>query len=458
MSTSSPLATRPKAKVNSSAIRRAPSSNTSQPESPVHTNRPSSPAKFSTTPRIRDGALSPPASTVGVGTRAQAKPTVVRVKPSKSVSSATSSTSKPKSPSPEPRNRALTASSDTLRTQPDSRKHQGSVSAILHHAASYSTLQPPSPSSSPSPLIRTGPLRAAQSELGVPSSEMRNDENAGIAAPQPIKIRSKVTVIAKNINETSPFSDPPAPPMTPTTTNAASRPVTTRVRAGSVSSNVSFTNTTNNPTSPPPPIQSCLAYPITTATPAANPHRYATTRGSPAGGLRSSFSSSSPKYNPTPQEEFRPFAKTSIFPSSPSANANISTNGYSSAGIGVVGLGGPARVMVDPANIPLPPQSPPISSLSISSRSSVSASASRSSVSYVHEPGTSPDSSVSTNLNRKQRGDGSPQSLRNTLDSLVAYASARDDDISFEEGSSGMTADEDEERKVKAEAKSNRKV
>ncbi|KAF9454188.1 hypothetical protein P691DRAFT_754951 [Macrolepiota fuliginosa MF-IS2] len=432
VSTSSPLATRPKAKVNSSAIRRTPSANDTRPPSPV---------KFTTGSRIRDGALSPPASTVGVGLRTQAKSTVAaRAKPSKSISAATSSSSKPKSPSPELRNRSLTASADTLRTNPDSRKRQGSAAAVLHHTLSHSSLQAPSPSPPPT---RTGPLRVAQSELGVPS---RDNENVGISAPQPIKIRSKVTILAKNNNDAPPLPDFLAPS---TTLNApSSRPSTTRVRAGSVSSNVSSTNNTN--TTPLPSTQSSLAYPITTATPAANPHRYAM-RGSPASGLglRSSFSSSSsPKYTPAPQDEFRPFAKTSIFPSSPSSSAN----GYNG-----VGLGGVARVIIDPVNIPLPPQSPPISSLSISSRSSVSASASRSSVSYAHEPGSSPESpgSISLHLNQKRR-DESPQSLRTTLDTLVAYASARDDDISFEEGSPRV--EEDKERKVKAEAKSNRKI
>lgn len=120
---------------------------------------------------------------------------------------------------------------------------------------------------------------------------------------------------------------------------------------------------------------------------------------------------------------------------------------------------------IDPVNVPLPPHSPPISSLSVSTRSS--ASVSRSSVSYIHEPGTSPESYVSLNL---KRSSGSPQSLRNTLDTLVAYTSARDDDDDdggsdtdnddkeFGEGLNGRTVEEDKERKVKNEAKSNRKV
>ncbi|KXN88848.1 hypothetical protein AN958_06718, partial [Leucoagaricus sp. SymC.cos] len=188
-----------------------------------------------------------------------------------------------------------------------------------------------------------------------------------------------------------------------------------RIRAESISSNVSFTSSPGPPTSPPAQ-SSTQAYPITTAVPAANPHRYAPPRASPtahASGLRSSFSaSSSPKYN----DEFRPFAKTSIFPPSPSVGLSSSTSGSASS-----------NTIVDPASVPLPPQSPPISSLSVSSRSSVV--------------------------------DESPRSLRNPLDTLAAYASLREDDL-IVNGSvdGGSTMEEDEEKKVRAEAKSNRKI
>ncbi|KAJ3551414.1 hypothetical protein NP233_g13085 [Leucocoprinus birnbaumii] len=474
VSASSPLAsssttttptTRPKAKVNSSAIRRTPSSTTDTPA--TYSTRPSSPSKF--TPR-RDGALSPPSSTVGVGTRA--KP-VVRVKASSSISSATSSGSgkTAKSPSPELRVRSHTASSDTLRsnTKTDARKRQGSASAALHHASSQPSLQTPSTNVPPVPPLPPGPIRAsrlAQSEVGSTLSDVDGVENlnrTGSPAPQPIKIRSKVTAMAKNLTDASnsptpEFSSPSLPSPTASTISVNRPP---RVRAGSISSSVS------SPGAPPPPPPtsppSLTAYPITTAVPAANPHRYTPARSS-ISGLRSSFSaSSSPKYNPpSSSDEFKPFAKTSIFPPSPNSNG---ANGFSYGSYGRnpgSSLPSPSSTSasVDPSNIPLPPQSPPISALSISSRSSYGGN-------VTYDSGTSPESSVvsargsAVGLGQglKKKRDSSPQSLRATLDSLVAYATARDDDPSID-GSfeSGSTAEEDEEKKVRAEAKSNRKI
>ncbi|RDB27587.1 hypothetical protein Hypma_003888 [Hypsizygus marmoreus] len=108
---------------------------------------------------------------------------------------------------------------------------------------------------------------------------------------------------------------------------------------------------------------------------------------------------------------------------------------------------------VDPATIPLPPTSPPASALSFSSRSSVS----RSSVSYVAE---SVDSRASTQLS-SQNGDS--DRLRNTLDNLMRYTeiASREDTHSGDSGHDRETDGEPvdaAERKVRAEAKSNRKV
>lgn len=59
----------------------------------------------------------------------------------------------------------------------------------------------------------------------------------------------------------------------------------------------------------------------------------------------------------------------------------------------------------------------------------------------------------------KKKRDSSPQSLRVTLDNLVVYASSReDDDLTNGSFDHGLTAEEDEEKKVRAEAKSNRKI
>lgn len=321
------ISTRPKAKVNSSALRRTPS-----------VARPSSPTKHP----------------------------VPRIKTTKSLSS-------------ELRPSKIAASSDAL--GPGPRKRQQSPA-----------------------------LQPSRSEL--PSVAV--DE----ATSRPLRIRSKVTAMAKN-NPELPSASSPA---TSTTSNTTRLHVK-RFRAGSVSSSAAS----------PLASSSTLAYPITTAVPAANPHRYTTPRSSRS-GLHSSFSaSSSPKPNGV-TDDFRPFSRTSGFPSSRGSS-------YGS-------FGRAALSSVDPTNIPPLPQSPPVSALSVSSRSS----------NLTHDSGTSPENSViSGGGGGVQKGRHHLPDLRTTLDNLIAYASSREDNDSPVNGSfsPGSTAEEDEER---AEAKSNRKV
>ncbi|KZT73335.1 hypothetical protein DAEQUDRAFT_721936 [Daedalea quercina L-15889] len=114
---------------------------------------------------------------------------------------------------------------------------------------------------------------------------------------------------------------------------------------------------------------------------------------------------------------------------------------------------------VDPAAIPLPPQSPPMSTISFSSRSS----ASRSSVSYDTH-GT--EASRSTAPTVHSRLNGHSKNARASMDGLDAHSDvlslSEDESWDEEEVPSPSKAHtpprEDPDRKVKDEAKSNRKI
>lgn len=97
--------------------------------------------------------------------------------------------------------------------------------------------------------------------------------------------------------------------------------------------------------------------------------------------------------------------------------------------------------------IPLPPHSPPTSAVSFSSRSSLS----QSSVSYNADSG---DSQSSAPI--RQNGGSN---FHSTLENLVNLAEMghREENYSSDTGHEGEMMD-NTERKVKAEAKSNRKV
>jgi hypothetical protein len=96
---------------------------------------------------------------------------------------------------------------------------------------------------------------------------------------------------------------------------------------------------------------------------------------------------------------------------------------------------------VDPASIPLPPNSPPISAVSFSSRSSLSRSS-------VSSQGTS------VSLNHNDTPNGAPD-LRGTLDTLLMFNDADDTPSSAHPV---QDKEKSAERKVMDEAKSNRKV
>ena len=335
-----------------------------------------SPTKL--TPRVRKGVLPNKApSTVGPVARSQ-----------------TPSVSAPVTP--ELRTRSFTTSSG---------------SSSLHHVASFSSFQP----SVKSTVSSSHRLASSKSVVGL------SDRDREEASSPAMRIRSKVTTMAKSQSEsiTRTFS----PPLHPSTRSASSH---TRSPSSSHKRSPSMTS---SPTSPPPTFQ---VYPITAASPAANPHRFIqlrppTVRNPATSTFQSPFQSLSSPQNDRP--------------------SRLDNNNNNNNNIVVA--------KVDPTFIPLPPLSPPTSAVSFSSKSSLSLSHSSSA---SHTAGST-DSRLSPII--KQSQNGNVEHLRSTLDdTLVMYTSANSGD----DGDSGHDRETDgelgnnEDRKVKAEAKSNRKV
>ncbi|KAJ7170186.1 hypothetical protein C8R46DRAFT_226213 [Mycena filopes] len=215
---------------------------------------------------------------------------------------------------------------------------------------------------------------------------------------------------------------PPSPPLPP---NSSLRAHPHRARVPSISSNAS-SSAASGP-----------FYPTSTSgtgTPAANHHRY----------------SSGARASPTSSAAGAGYYQS--FDASPKLAAPR-TNGFTAK--------------VDPAAIPLPPHSPPTSAVSFSSRSSRSPS----SVSYATESGTGTSQLSAPRVNGRDAADSN---MRSGLENLMHFSGmlptaegAEDDDDDSdeeEEDEQDQEKREDEfrastfERKVKAEAKSVRKI
>ncbi|KIJ66223.1 hypothetical protein HYDPIDRAFT_38600 [Hydnomerulius pinastri MD-312] len=385
----SPPLFRPKAKINSSATVRKLSSSSSL--STGRTNdatspsisRPGSPFKSSRTLVNGSQPNNPPKA------RVTARPT----------SRHGTSQAQTSSASPESRQRALTTVSSKLKPpHPEDRPRSGSVVA-LHHALSTSDLKPPpSPTlSQPSPLFER--------------SFAESDRSGSSPVLAPLKIKSKLTGLAKSSSTSA--GDPPSRSLSPPW--ATTRPIHTRARAPSITSSFSL----NDPL--PSTSPSSSYYPITTAVPAANPHRFAL-----------------PRRAPSPVRSYQPFAASNDAPTTKN---------------------GPRIPKVDPASIPLPPHSPPISALSLSSKSSVS----RTSVSLNNEQAIQ---SAASHLKQLSTDLKSPPNV--FIPPRNGNHSERDRSRSRERSphnplreSRRLESDvesEGSERQLRAEAKTNRKI
>lgn len=219
----------------------------------------------------------------------------------------------------------------------------------------------------------------------------------------PIKVKAKISGLAKS-----------------TTDNASSlsfspstRPTHSRTRAPSISSSIVTKSASGSP-----PTSDQQVYPITTGVRAASPYRFATSKHSP----------------PSNQHHYRPFLPS-----------DEQLGNRNKPGLGV---------KVDPAAIPLPPLSPPTSAVSFSSHSSLS---------YTSTDSPRSFSTIASRVSPQAHSHKRELSIRSTPDDaangvvLKADVSVHDDDNLDNDGEAeGKFGSA--ERKVKAEAKSNRKV
>jgi hypothetical protein len=222
-----------------------------------------------------------------------------------------------------------------------------------------------------------------------------------------IRVKAKVSNVAK-FSSSSPTSASSSHPSSPTF--ATTRPIESRPRAPSITDLGIFGSR------PPLPTVPLAIHPITTPTSAANPHRYA------------------PRIPSNSASRFQSL--------SPLSNRDLDN-----------GIHVRVSSKVDPAAIPLPPQSPPASTLSFSSQSSRDTHGSSASGSTAPTPISH---LYGTHLTREEQGAlvlGSgpafdvddtcdPNSPRHSPDNSVVPTDQLDDS----------------DRKIRAEAKTNRKV
>ncbi|KAG1813363.1 uncharacterized protein BJ212DRAFT_428666 [Suillus subaureus] len=371
----SPPGFRPTAKVSSNATsaRRLSSSASLNNINKVTHSRPGSPSKSAQ-------SSSPSIVTNPVKARVTARP-----------ASKSTTTSPVSSTSPlESRQRSSTTIVSKLQIPPqEDRPRSGSVA--LHHAQSTSALQRNSPS----------PRTPLPSELPL----VRVDQDRASVSPSaPIKIKSKVSGLAKsNSIETDPARSLSPPWVT-------TRPIHSRPPIPSLSSSFSL----NAPPSPPDSTTVPTFYPITTAAPAANPHRYPSPRRDPSPTLY-------------PYQTFTP-------PEGPLKAARQVL-----------------KAKVEPASIPLPPHSPSISALSLSSKSSVS----RSSLSLDPSHASAPTLNSHTNKRSDTESARANRSIQSDHDDTISPT------INGRQSSQDRDSDldsENSEHKARAAAKSNRKI
>ncbi|THH17371.1 hypothetical protein EW146_g3424 [Bondarzewia mesenterica] len=346
-------------------------------------------------------------STVGFGNRVPISPNTrpnSPFKPLKSLPNGSSSSArsvvdvppfKPKAPVAErvvARQRSLTGSTSDPSFMMVPRARRGSGS--LH------------PKDTPSNLTQVSPELSSNTHLSPPP----------VSAPVAgvMRVKSKVTSLAKAPSST--VSLPSSPSF------ATTRPTHLRARAPSISS------VTLNSVPPSPTPSSSVCYPITVASPAANPHRYTSLRATP----------------PTNTHRFQPFA----------ANDDSSVH-YNAKFIQIT-------PKVDPSVVSPHPQSPPASTVSFSSRSSQSSASQHTQNSDLTQS-TAPTLNSPMNgwamVDRDRDEASSQRSCIDGLPGVQGYHSRRTSLASMNgfQGAPGIPRG-DPERKIKAEAKSNRKI
>jgi hypothetical protein len=234
-----------------------------------------------------------------------------------------------------------------------------------------------------------------------------------------MRIRSKVSTVSKGGSEKG---DSPSLPSS----------VSTQARLRSTSSSSNMSQASNAPATQ-------QFYPITTAAPAANPYRYNPMRAPPI----------SRTYTPPPINSINMGGSPSPVMTQPPTRPRV--NGPAKVDLNSI-PNAPSPLVPTPGS-PLPPSSPPISALSFSSRSSVS-----------HSSSTSYNPVEASPLSRKKRDSigtvselFSPTSPGSSYPLHQRHGSNHSGDGVDDTTEEGAGVD-NEEKKVKAEAKSNRKV
>ncbi|TCD65433.1 hypothetical protein EIP91_002689 [Steccherinum ochraceum] len=348
-SLSPPPILRPKAKVNSSA--------TPQPRRPSASN-------IRATVSASATVTSPRAPSPFKPTQSRAERNDLSSSPALSQFKAKVVTSSPRprsviggGTSPESRQRALTSATGRSEPPTSRRPRRGSASSTL--------TAPLAPSihrghvSSPSSSSKLNPS-ASPNENGSPSSS----STPGTSAKSLIRVKSKISSLADS-RPHSPSSLPPSPLL-------PSRPLASHINRTARVPSISNIKVTP-PLAPSPVVNSPPGSgptSPTSPTSSVSGQRYATTRETHS-------------------------SKPHIFQSFQANDDNaVSYSAYTA----------PPRkgsvIVVDPASVPLPPQSPPTSTLSFSSRSS----ASRSSVSYETQNSSEASRSTAPTLHSRVNG------------------------------------------------------
>ncbi|KAH9175501.1 hypothetical protein EDB89DRAFT_372184 [Lactarius sanguifluus] len=308
------------------------------------------------------------------------------------------------------------AASSTVKSIPRSSSpfkptaHSSTRSAVDAHTSRPKALRASHELSRQRSLTSTAEASSARARRGSgsfqPTPHLPLDGPSSTATSPPIRVKAKVSSFAKSNGSSVPpvpFNSlhPSSPPY------ATTRPIETRPRAPSVIDFGGFVSTPSSPTTSAAPL---AIHPITTATSAANPHRYV----SRINQTMTRFQSLSPPGTRDLDNDLR-------FRVAPK---------------------------VDPAAIPLPPQSPPVSTLSFSSQSSQNTQSSCASGSTAPTPSSH---FLSTALISGEQG--SP-----TLSSDSASGEPSYPNPSRRSLGSPTAYPEDSDRKIRAEAKSNRKI
>ncbi|KAI0756362.1 hypothetical protein C8Q80DRAFT_1092953 [Daedaleopsis nitida] len=414
----------------------------------------------------------------------------------------------------------VTAKIDYNRARPPSPFKQQATSlspplirpkAKVNSSATIQARKPAASVSSPVSVRGSVASTRAPSPFKPPQSRTANASSAGTA------VKARLTARTNGSNSTSPLPESRQRALTAATTSPA--PSFPRQRRGSASSNLLPSSSRTEISTAPSPVRSALALSshsdenTPTTLPSASTAnvnvrvRAKISKVADPGGVHSP-----PSHPASPLLTNRPARVPSISSLSLSPPMMPSNSGYSPSSTSssplapplrfgstretkhqsyqaiskafqafipnddlAVDYGGTHKIVarVDPAAIPLPPHSPPISTLSFSSRSS----ASRSSVSYDTQD-TSISRSTAPTLNSHLNGNGHARHgsrsspARASLDGLGLHklhsAPATRDESSNSDGEYSDEYDsdarhhagdsDDEERKMKAQAKSNRKI